>query len=103
MPPLESGKPIRLSITVRNKDDLRTTVYRSPFAKIIIPDMSGIMYKIFMKPFEKLHDQYDLVIHLAANSDVRTGSEYTGKDMEFFEGFCICDIPSDNFYRIHFL
>ena len=34
------------------------------------------------KTFEKLHDQYDLVIHLAANSDVRTGSEYTGKDMD---------------------
>ena len=34
------------------------------------------------KTFEKLHDHYDLVIHLAANSDVRTGSEYTGKDMD---------------------
>ena len=39
--PLESRKPIRLSITVRNKDDLRTTVYRSPFAKIIIPEIGA--------------------------------------------------------------
>ena len=34
------------------------------------------------KTFDKLQENFDLVIHLAANSDVRTGSEYTGKDMD---------------------
>ena len=34
------------------------------------------------KIFDKLKENFDLVIHLAANSDVRTGSEYTGKDMD---------------------
>ncbi len=34
------------------------------------------------KTFDKLKENFDLVIHLAANSDVRTGSEYTGKDMD---------------------
>ncbi len=34
------------------------------------------------KTFENVHEKFDLVIHLAANSDVRTGAEYTGKDMD---------------------
>ena len=34
------------------------------------------------KIFENVHEKFDLVTHIAANSDVRTEAEYTGKDMD---------------------
>ncbi len=39
--PMESGRPLRLSVLVRNRDDLRITVYRSPSAKIVIPEIGA--------------------------------------------------------------
>ncbi len=38
---MEKGEPVRESILVRNMDDLRTVIYRSPEARIIVPEIDA--------------------------------------------------------------
>jgi zinc finger protein len=38
---IDRGEPVREIITVRNGDDLRTVVYRSPEARILIPEIEA--------------------------------------------------------------
>jgi zinc finger protein len=38
---LDRNKPIRISYPVRNRDDIRTTLYRSPDARVVIPEIGA--------------------------------------------------------------
>lgn len=38
---IERGEPVRESILIRNMDDLRVVVYRSPEARILIPEIGA--------------------------------------------------------------
>ena len=38
---IESGEPVRESLLIRNMDDLRVVVYRSPQARVVIPEIGA--------------------------------------------------------------
>jgi len=37
--PFEEGKPIKIILKVENEEDLRSILYRSPYANVIIPEL----------------------------------------------------------------
>ena len=38
---MDRDKPIRISLAVRNRDDIRITLYRSPDARVVIPEIGA--------------------------------------------------------------